>query len=105
MGFTHLKKADQKIHKIEKSIKLGENNNQKYDVKELTFLGKNYGSEYRVFLDYTNDNNLSYRPNAIDYLIGKGSKDTWYEHFVNGITINTTDYATSKSDFLKKYAV
>ncbi|WP_342259302.1 hypothetical protein [Spiroplasma endosymbiont of Dioctria linearis] len=86
---------------IKKSVNFNNDDLLNNDIK---FNGKNYGSNYRIFIDTTGDKNLPSVVKPIDYLLGYVPKDTWYEHLIQGITINTRDYANSRDEFVNNYA-
>lgn len=71
----------------------------------LNFSGVNTDTLYRIYMSSDNDKQLPDRGSekVNDYKIGKGKKNSWYKHFIQGLSLDVTKYATDKTDFLRKY--
>lgn len=71
----------------------------------LNFQGVNTDTLYRIYMSSDGDKQLPDRGSekVNDYKIGKGKKDSWYKHLIQGLSLDVTKYATDKIDFLRKY--
>ena len=92
------------IHYVNENIYL-DNKKQKSTTDESFFNldGDNYQTTHRIYISSNKDKSLPAQENTIDDIIGKGKKDTWYDQSFSGLSLDITNYATNKTEFLNKY--
>ncbi len=95
---------DNNIHYINENIYL--DNKQQKSIADESFFnldGDNYQTTHRIYISSNKDKSLPAQENTVDDIIGKGKKDTWYDQSFSGLSLDITNYATNKTEFLNKY--
>jgi len=77
--------------------------NEESEIEYININGRNFGKERRVYINSSGNKSLPEISKNSDYLIGKGEKDAWYGQNANQISLDITDYAENKEDFLNRY--
>lgn len=75
--------------------------------QDLQLTGPNPKTRYRILMNSNGNKDLPTikGEETKDYLVGKGKKKSWYNHFIPGLSLDVTKYASNKTEFLKKYKV
>lgn len=92
------------VHYVNENIYL-DNKDQKLTADETFFNlnGNNYQTIHRIYISSNKDKSLPEKANTVDYIIGKGKKDTWYNQSFSGLSLDITNYVTNKTEFLDRY--